>query len=90
MLALALLITVGASARSLADTAVVRAVVTKAGLIVGLGGGRGTLIFHGQSYPLIFSGISLGATIGISTANLKGHAYNLHSPSELTARSARE
>jgi hypothetical protein len=71
------------STPSRADTGLVSAVVTKGGFIVGVGGGRGTLIFHGHSYPLIFSGMSFGATIGLSTAYLRGHAYHMRTPEDI-------
>ena len=51
--------------------------VFKVGFIVGAGGGRGTLHYQGQSYPLRIGGISLGITIGVSSADLVGEVYNL-------------
>lgn len=71
------------STPSLAETGFVTAVMTRAGLIVGFGAGRGTLVFHGHSYPLIFSGTSFGATIGLSAAKLKGHAYHMQRPGDI-------
>jgi hypothetical protein len=68
---MAVLISGGASTPSRADTGVARAVVTKGSFIVGIWGGRGTLIFDGQRYPLVISGMSFGATIGLSTADLR-------------------
>jgi hypothetical protein len=73
----------GATTPSAAETGVVQAVVSKGGFIVGVGGGHGTLIFHGHSYPLSFRGMSVGATIGISTAKLKGLAYHMRAPSDI-------
>jgi hypothetical protein len=81
--AVALLIFGGTLRPSRADTGVVRATVTKAGFIVGVGGGRGTLGFHGHSYPLAFSGMSFGATIGLSSADLSGHAYHMRTPEDI-------
>ena len=66
-----------------ADTRIVRAVVTKGGFIVGVGGGTGTLLFHGRRYPLSISGMSFGATIGASTNDLRGHAYNMRTASDI-------
>jgi hypothetical protein len=66
-----------------ADTGYVRAVVTKGGFIIGVGGGTGTLVFHRRSYPLQISGMSFGATIGASTTDLRGHAYNMRTPSDI-------
>jgi hypothetical protein len=66
-----------------AETGSVRVVFTKAGLIVGVGGGRGVLTFRGGHYPFRVSGMSFGATIGASTTELVGHALNLRSPSDI-------
>ena len=54
--------------------------VFKVGLIVGAGGGSGTLYYQGQSYPLNIGGISLGLTIGVAQAQLHGEVYNLTNP----------
>jgi hypothetical protein len=56
--------------------------VSKAGFIVGVGGGTGTLTFHGKTYPLRVDGMSLG-TIGAASATLTGKAYNLRSPTDI-------
>jgi hypothetical protein len=79
----ALLIFGVTSTPSRADTGLVSAVVTKGGFIVGFGGGRGTLIFHGHSYPLVIGGMSFGATIGLSTAHLRGHAYHMRTSEDI-------
>ena len=71
------------STPSRADTGIVSAVVSKGGFIVGFGGGRGTLILHGHSYPLIIGGMSFGATIGLTTAHLRGHAYHVRTPNDI-------
>jgi lipid-binding SYLF domain-containing protein len=55
----------------------------KAGFIVGGSGGSGTLTFKGKQYPLTIGGVSLGATIGVSKAELVGEVYNLKSPSDI-------
>jgi hypothetical protein len=52
-------------------------------VIVGFGGGRGTLILHGRTYPLVIGGMSFGATIGLSTAHLRGHAYHIRTPQDI-------
>jgi len=80
---LVLLAVAGPSRPARADTGLVRAVVTKVGLVVGVGGGRGTLVFHDHSYRIIFSGISLGVTVAVSSAKLSGHAYNLQRVSDI-------
>jgi hypothetical protein len=55
----------------------------KAGFIVGGSGGSGTLKFKGKKYPVSIGGISLGATIGVSKAELVGEVYNLKKPSDI-------
>jgi lipid-binding SYLF domain-containing protein len=57
--------------------------IYKAGFIVGVSGGRGTLHFQGKSYPVSIGGVSVGATAGISKAELIGEVRNLHSVSDI-------
>ena len=66
-----------------AETGTIHVDVAKAGFIVGVGGGSGTLVFRGQRYPFSVSGLSVGATIGASKTELIGRAYNLRQPSDL-------
>jgi hypothetical protein len=73
----------GAGSPTRADTGTVRFQVVKAGFIVGVGGGSGTLVFKGRQYPLRVGGLSLGATIGASKADLVGRAYNLQRASDI-------
>lgn len=79
---LGLVLVVGAMASlpsvSQADTGSVTVVLTKAGLIVGVSGGRGVLTFRGHHYRFRISGMSVGATIGASATKLVGKAKNLH------------
>ena len=51
--------------------------VYKAGLIVGVSGGSGTLTFEGKDHPISIGGVSLGATIGASKAEFVGDVFNL-------------
>jgi len=51
--------------------------IYKAGFIVGGSGGSGTLKYDGKSYPVTIGGVSLGATIGVSKAELIGEVHNL-------------
>lgn len=81
--AIAVVATVCTSTLSRADTGIVRAVVTRGGFIIGVGGGHDTLVFRGHSYPLAISGMSFGATIGLSTTDLRGHAYHMRTPSDI-------
>jgi hypothetical protein len=84
-LAVALLAIVAGSAASPAQAAsgTVRVVFTRGGFIVGVGGGEGVLYFHGNRYPFTVSGMSVGFTIGASTAQMSGHALHLRSPSDI-------
>jgi hypothetical protein len=70
-------------APSWAATGTVRVEIFKAGFIVGVGGGRGTLVFQGRRYPLSVGGLSFGATIGASKADLVGRALNLRQASDI-------
>jgi len=67
---------------SQADSGAVRFRVGSAGFIVGVGGGSGTLTFHGKNYPLRIGGVSVGM-IGVSSADLVGRARNLRRPSDI-------
>ncbi len=71
------------STTSRAETGSVRVVFTKAGFIVGVGGGRGILTFRGHDYPFSVSGMSLGATIGGSTNKMIGRALNMRAPGDI-------
>ena len=57
--------------------------IYKAGFIVGGSGGSGTLKLDGKSYPLSIGGVSLGATIGFSKAQLIGTVRNIKNPSDI-------
>ena len=66
-----------------AKTGTVRIQILKAGLIVGMSGGKGTITVDKKSYPLRIGGVSFGATIGASKADLVGRAYNLTNVSDI-------
>jgi hypothetical protein len=66
-----------------APAGTVKLTLYKAGFIVGGSGGSGTLKFKGKSYPVEIGGISLGATIGVSKAELVGEVYNIKKPSDI-------
>jgi hypothetical protein len=59
-----------------------RVVFAKAGMIVGAGGGHGTLTYRGRDYPFTVSGVSLGVTLGASAARLVGRADHLRQLSD--------
>jgi hypothetical protein len=67
---------------SYAGMGAVRLKIVKAGFIVGVGGGNGTLRFEGRDYPLSIGGISVG-TIGAAGADLVGRAYNLRHAADI-------
>ena len=80
------LVLTGASAAALAQPkadATIAFDIFKAGFIVGGSGGSGTLTYQGKSYPLTIGGVSLGATIGVSKAELIGEVYNLKSVNDI-------
>ena len=53
--------------------------VFRAGFIVGVGGGHGTLTYLGGVYPFSVGGVGVGM-IGAARANAAGRAYNLPEP----------
>ena len=57
--------------------------ILSAGFIFGVSGGSGVLNFQGRQFPLSVGGISAGATIGASGADLVGTASHLHSPADI-------
>ena len=68
---------------ALAKNATIEIEIYKAGFIVGGSGGSGTLKLDGKSYPLSIGGVSLGATIGFSKAQLIGTVRNISKPSDI-------
>jgi len=82
-LALVVAISCATVANAQAPSGTIEFKVFKVGFIVGAGGGSGTLIYQGKRYPLSIGGISLGATIGASSADLVGEVYNLTKPTDI-------
>src|ERR1700743_602944 len=76
LLALAASFSVASPSHAL--TGAVRVTVTKAGFIVGGGGGRGVLTFRHRNYPFTVQGLSLGFTAGASVNKLVGRAENIN------------
>jgi hypothetical protein len=72
----------GALSLSYAETGSVRFNIVKAGFIVGVGGGSGTLTFQGRNYKLSIGGINVG-TIGASAVDLVGTAENLRTAADI-------
>lgn len=63
-------------------TGIVRLEIVKAGFIVGMGGGQGTLTFRGRTYPISVGGIGIG-TLGIASVRLSGTAANLRTATDI-------
>jgi hypothetical protein len=61
-----------------ASTGTVRVTVTKAGFILGAGGGKGVLTFRHRNYPFTVQGLSLGLTAGASINKLVGRADHIN------------
>ena len=55
----------------------------KAGFIVGVGGGGGSMKFKGKSYKLQIAGLRVGATIGVARADLIGDVFNITKPQDI-------
>src|SRR4051794_4408630 len=66
-----------------AKTGSVRMQIYKAGFIVGVSGGKGTITLDKRTYPITLGGVSLGATVGASKTDLVGRAYNLTSVADI-------
>jgi hypothetical protein len=73
---------IGALSWSYAESGSVRFNIVKAGFIVGVGGGSGTLNFQGRNYQLSIGGINVG-TIGASAVELVGTAENLRTAADI-------
>lgn len=80
---LALALAAGCPSLASAKNGAVRLQIYKAGFVVGVQGGKGTLILDKRAYPISIGGVSLGATIGASKADLIGTAYNLRSAADI-------
>jgi hypothetical protein len=78
----AAMLLIGASTQSYAGTGRVRLNIVKAGFIVGVGGGTGTLTYQGRTYRLSIGGIGIGS-LGIASVQLVGTASNLRSASDI-------
>jgi hypothetical protein len=78
----AALMLVGMPSQSSAQVGRIHAKILKAGFIIGLGGGSGTLTYQGHKYPLRLGGISAGM-IGLAGMELVGTASNLRTPADI-------
>ena len=57
--------------------------IFSAGFLVGASGGDGSLLLNGQQYLLSVGGVSAGAIIGVSAADLVGTATHIHAPGDI-------
>ena len=78
----AAMLLIGASTQSYAGTGRVRLNIVKAGFIIGVGGGTGTLTYHGRTYRLSIGGIGIGS-LGVASVQLVGTASNLRNASDI-------
>ena len=63
--------------------ATIEITIFRAGFIVGGSGGSGMLTFQGKGYNLSVGGVSLGATIGFSKAQMIGEVHNIKQASDI-------
>ena len=68
---------------SQADTGTVRVLVGTVGVVGAVTEGKGTLAFHGKTYPFTVSGVSFGATLTLTVSEFEGRAMNLRTPGDL-------
>jgi len=79
---LAMLMLMSAPSQSYAASGTVHLKISKVGFIIGVGGGSGTLTFHGKTYHLSIGGVSAG-TIGVAGAELVGTATHLRTAEDI-------
>ena len=72
----------GTATQSHAQTGIVHLKIVKVGFIVGIGGGHGTLTYHGHVYRLNVGGVGIGS-LGIAGVDLRGVALNLNHPADI-------
>ena len=71
-----------ASTPSRAETCTICLHIVKAGFIVGIGGGGGTLYCQGRAYRLGVGGIGIGS-LGVAAVDLRGTASNVRTPRDV-------
>lgn len=52
--------------------------IAKAGFVLGVSTGSGTLHYQGRDYRLSIGGLRAGLIVGASNARMRGEVYNLH------------
>jgi hypothetical protein len=75
---------VGLSSSAHADSGTISFQVLKGGWVIGASGGSGTLIFHGQRYPISIGGLSYGIVFGASETYFRGSVSKIRSPSDVS------
>jgi hypothetical protein len=84
LLALAVACTgLGLSSTARADSGSISFRVIKGGWIVGASGGSGTLVFHGQRYPISIGGLSAGIVFGASETFFHGTVSHIRGPGDV-------
>jgi hypothetical protein len=82
--ALIALAVAGLSSAARADSGSISFKVLKGGWVIGASGGSGTLVFHGQRYPISIGGLSYGFVFGASETFFRGTVSNIVSPSDVS------
>ena len=83
-LALVMAISVSLAQPAQAESGRIQIKITKAGFVVGVSGGSGTLFYKGKSYPLSVSGLKVGLTIGVASAEFVGPVSNLRRAGDIS------
>ena len=83
ILALAVMLTVGASSTARADEGTVTIQFFKGGWVVGGSFGKGVLSFRDEMYGLSVGGLSYGLTFGASQTTLQGRVRNIRRASDI-------
>ena len=85
LMALAVAFTTGALAGAArADSGSISFRVLKGGWVIGASGGSGTLVFHGQRFPISIGGLSYGFVFGASETFFHGTVSNIRSPYDVS------
>jgi hypothetical protein len=73
----------GLSSAARADGGTISFKVLKGGWVIGASGGSGTLVFHGQRYPISIGGLSAGIVFGASETFFRGTVSHISSPADV-------
>jgi hypothetical protein len=78
------LFAVAAPSAVFADDGSISFRVFKGAWVIGASGGSGTLVFHGQSYPISIGGLSAGFAFGASETFFHGSVTNIRGPRDVS------